>query len=469
MTNSIAKESWVTVEPIPRLMLAFMVPVLIGSVLQTCNGLVSALWVGNSLGSSALGAIGNIGALMVVLTGLLSGIGASASVMVGQAIGAGEQGRARQVIANGAIVYVGVSIALSVLGVVGARHVLGWMNTPAEVLPYAIQYLRWAFLGVPFACLSGFLLVVLRSAGDTRTPLKFLVLAIGLDAALHPLFMFGWGWIAPLGIAGSAIAGLVSEAIAAIGIIVYMYRVSHPMRLSRGELATFRIQPGLIRSIVRQGWPMSAQTLVASLSMVLMFGLVNSFGAKTTAAYSACFQLWAYVQIPIFALHGVVLAVASQNIGASRWDRIGTIARTGFFIHLALTGGLIILTFVLGKELFSLLLADDSEAIAIALHINMIAVWLHLFLGIFHVLCGIVRAAGAFIPALVIQIMSAWGVRVSFAYFFVNSWGADAIWMSFPLGAIASMSLMLAFYHFGDWRSGNQASLGWRSAVPTPK
>jgi len=200
--------------------------------------------------------------------------------------------------------------------------------------------------------------------------------------------------------------------------------------------------------------------IVISLSMIFMISLVNRFGSQTAAAYGACFQLWNYIQMPAFAVGAAVSSMASQNVGAKLWDRVSRTAVIGVAYNFLMTGGLVILIYLFNRGALGLFLPDDGDAIRIAQHINAIVVWSFVFFGVTFVISGVVRSTGAVIPPLVILFISMWLLRIPFAYLLVDSWGADAVWWSFPLGALASMILSLAYYRLGNWKNAHMLKVG---------
>ena len=145
--------------------------------------------------------------------------------------------------------------------------------------------------------------------------------------------------------------------------------------------------------------------------------------------------------------------MAAQNVGAGKWDRVHRVAMTGVGFNFLLTGVLVLTIYLFNRGALGLFLPADSDAIAIAQHINAIVVWSFMFFGVSFVLAGVMRSTGAVIPPLIILFIALWLVRIPFAYALVGRWQADAIWWSFPLGSLVSMSLSIAYYRYGNWRS----------------
>jgi putative MATE family efflux protein len=442
----------------------FSLPILAGNILQSLNGSVNAIWVGHYLGEAALTATSNANTILFFLLGTIFGVGMAASILVGQSIGAKNLDQAKRVVGTSVSFFVAMSVLAAALGFVFAPHLMQWMHTPADAQPLAVAYLRIIFLGLPSMYVLAFISMVLRGAGDTRTPFYFLLLNVLLDIALNPLFIFGWGPVPRMGIAGAATATLCAQTISVIVAVAYLYRSGHFLRIRRGEGHYLRIDRAILGALVGKGVPMGLQMVVMSLSMIALIALVNRFGSHTTAAYGACFQLWNYIQMPAFAIGMAVSSMCAQNVGAGRWDRISRIALAGIGYNLLMTGTMVTLVYLFDRPALGLFLPADGIAIGIAQHVNAIVVWSFLFFGISLVLGGVMRSTGAVIPPLVILFLALWVVRIPFAYAMVGRWQADAIWWSFPLGSLISMSLSIVYFRYGNWRSARMLA-----AQPSPQ
>jgi Na+-driven multidrug efflux pump len=166
----------------------------------------------------------------------------------------------------------------------------------------------------------------------------------------------------------------------------------------------------LVRLLVTKGIPMGLQMFVVSSSIVALTSLANRFGSQETAAFNAALQLWNYVQMPALAISGAVSSMAAQNVGARKWDRVGTVALSG-------------------------------------------VLWSFAFFGMSMVLFGVVRATGALMPPRCMLVTSLWCMRVPFAYLMLNYWQAEAIWWSFALASLTSLVMATGYYRFGGWRT----------------
>jgi Na+-driven multidrug efflux pump len=203
---------------------------------------------------------------------------------------------------------------------------------------------------------------------------------------------------------------------------------------------------------------MGLQMIVISISALALVGMVNREGVDTTAAFGVAMQLWTYVQMPAMALGAAVSAMASQNIGARKWDRVGRITKVGIVQSVLITGILIVLMTLADRTVLSLFMGPDSPALPIARHIHLLATWNFLLFGVMMVLFATVRANGAVWAPLIILTVGLIPVRFGWI-FATHRWlGADAIWTSFPATSLINLALAVAYYLRGGWRKARMAS-----------
>jgi len=438
--------------PIGKTLLAFAVPTLLASILQSLNGSINTIWVGRFLGEDALAATSNANLVMFLLMAFVFGFGMAATVMIGQSFGRRDLDGARRVVGTAIGGFLPVSAAIAILGWIGAPALLRLLAMPPDALPLALAYLRVIFLAMPAILIMIVLMMGLRGSGDAMTPLWFMILAVILDAGLNPVFILGLGRAPELGIAGSATATVIANYGSLAGLIFYIYRRDLPLRLRGAELRYLRPDPAILRTIVTKGLPMGLQMIVISSSALATIGLVNREGVATTAAFGVAMQLWTYLQMPAMALGAAVSAMAAQNIGAGKWERVGRITGSGIGYNLLITGLLVVLLAIADRPALALFLGGDSPALPIARHIQLLATWSFLLFGVTIIIFGTVRANGAVIGPLVILTIGLFPVRLGFALGAYGWLGADALWLSFPVASFANMAMALAFYWHGGWR-----------------
>ncbi|MCL6698153.1 MATE family efflux transporter [Sphingomonas sp. NSE70-1] len=436
-------------------LLRFALPTLASSILQSLNGTINAIWVGQFLGEDALAATSNANIVMFLLTAFVFGFGMASTILIGQSWGRRDLDGARRIFgtAGGAFLFVTILIAAAGYGWSGS--ILALLGTPAGAAPLALDYLQVIFLAMPALLLLTLLMMALRGSGDSMSPLWFMIVAVVLDSGLNPVFILGLGPAPEMGIAGSATATLIANYTALIGMIIYLYLKDLPLRLRGKELRYLLPSGEILKTIVAKGLPMGIQMIVISLSALALIGFVNREGVDTAAAFGVAMQLWTYVQMPAMALGAAVSAMAAQNIGANKWDRVGQITRSGVIYTVAITAVLIVVLTLSDNAVLGLFMGSDSPALPIARHIHMLATWNFLLFGVTMVLFGTVRANGAVWGPLAILCVGLVPIRFGFIFAGYPALDADAIWLSFPVSSAVNLLLAAAFYAHGGWRKAH--------------
>jgi len=437
---------------IGRTLLMFALPTLASSIVQSLNGTINAIWVGRFLGENALAATSNANIVMFLLISFVFGFGMAATILVGQAMGRKDVDEARRVVGTTAGAFLLISAVVAAAGWFLSPAILTLLGTPGPAAPLALAYLRVIFLAMPALLLLTMLMMSLRGAGDSMTPLWFMLVAVILDSGLNPVFILGLGPAPAMGIAGSAIATLIANFAALIGLLAFIYFRDLPLRLRGTEFRYLWCDLALLKTIIVKGFPMGIQMIVISLSALALVGMVNAHGVATAAAFGVAMQLWTYVQMPAMALGAAVSAMVAQNIGAGLWDRVSAITRSGILYSVLITTVLVVLMTVSDKSVMALFMGGNSPALPIARHIHLVATWNFILFGITMVLFATVRANGAVWAPLIILCIGLVPVRFGFI-FGADQWlGADAIWWSFPVSSFANLALSLAYYLQGGWK-----------------
>jgi putative MATE family efflux protein len=448
--------------PILRTLIAFALPTLASNVVQSLNGSINAVWVGRLLGKTGLAATSNANLIMFMVFSLIFGFGMATTVLIGQTMGRRDIDGMRRTLGAGVGLFLAIGLGVTVLGWFEAPALLQLLGTPADVYARGLAYTRVMFLGLPAGLLTVYLQMALRGMGDSRTPLLFILPSALIDVGLNPVLILGLGPAPRLGIAGSAAAGVTASYVTLVLLLGYIYRRNLPMRLRGAEWRYLLPAPNLVLSIVRMGAPMGLQMIVTAGSALTMMGLVNHQGTNTVAAYGATNQLWTYIQMPAIAVGMAVSAMAAQNIGAGRWDRINRIAIAGVAINLLMTIALVVSVTLPDRAVLSLFLGRDAAAIDVARHINLLSSWSFSLLGVTMVLSAVPRANGATLAPLVIITLTLIPGRLGFVYLLTPILGAEALWWSFPAGSAIGVILTALYYYYGGWRNIRVL------ALPTP-
>ena len=439
--------------PITPTLARFALPLLVTNFLHSISGTWGAIWVGQVLGANALTAVVTANVIMFMVMGSAMGIGTAAGVAIGQSLGAGDLRAVKRVAGSAVAFIIGLSLALAGAGWLLAPAIVDGIGTPAAARGFAITHLRFTCLAMPSIFTYIVMMMMLRATGDARTPFRFTLLWIGGTMVLTPLLLTGAFGLPGLGIASLGLAALLANGLALGTLVGYVYLKRSPIALHGEDLQHLRPDPVLLRLLVKRGVPLALEAILVQGAYFVLLSSVNSHGAATAAAYAAAAQLWGYVQLPSNALAAAMTAMAAMNIGADRWDRVEKIALRGCGLSFAVSVAATALLYALGDAPLRLFVPAGGEVLAIAWHINLIALWGWIALSATMGLFGIMRANGAMLAPMLIFALTMWVFRVPFALGLQPLLGASAIWWSFPFGTVCSALAAWGWYRWGGWRN----------------
>jgi len=436
--------------PLWQIYLIFLAPMVLSNFLQGFSGTLNGIYIGQMLGTHALAAVSGMFPVLFFFIALVIGLGAGASVLIGQAWGAGETSMVKQI--TGATLTLGALVGLiaAVLGSVFARPAMQALGTPADVLDEAVGYAQVMMLILPLLMVFILFTQLLRGVSDTLSPLLALMVSTAVGLLLTPALIKGWVGLAPMGIQSAALAGLVGNLLA---MLFLGYRLRHKnsvMAPDRELWAALRLNREILGKVLRIGLPTGVQMVVLSLSELVILALVNSHGSQATAAYGAVTQIVNYVQFPALSIAITASILGAQAIGAGHLERIGPILRTGMLINLCLTGALIVLGYALSDWLLGLFITDVDARIR-GEHLLHIMLWSILVFGFQAVIGGIMRASGVVLVPMGITIFCVLCIELPVAYALNAHFGLEGVWMAFPVTYLAMLGLQTAYYRL-VWR-----------------
>jgi putative MATE family efflux protein len=438
--------------PILRTLLAFSIPMLISSVLQTLNGSINAIWVGRLLGESALSATANANILMFMLIALVIGFGTATTVRVGQFFGAHDIPAARANFGTGVGFCIILGLITAVVGWIFSADILAALGTPEASAELALAYLQVVFITIPFGVVSMMVSMGMRGAGDSKTPLYAMILTAAVDVVLNPVLIMGLDPLPEMGIAGSALATAVANLAGLVYQLWRIYAQDLPLRLRGPELRYLIPQGAALRYIVTKGIPMGAQMLLVSSAGLVMIGLVNREGLNASAAYGASLQMWNYLQMPAFALSTAVSAMVAQALGAGNHQRVGDVTRIGLVATLTMSAVLAVLIILADHPLLALFLGYGSPAMPIAEHMQLICTGSFVIMCVSMILSGTMRAYGAVVAPMVIMFVALYPARLGFYFLAYPRIGSEAVWWAYPAGSVVAATMTVVYYRSGKWR-----------------
>lgn len=341
-----------------KLIFGFAIPMFLGLLFQQFYSMVDTLIVGRFLGVNPLAGVGSTTSLNFMVLGFCMGVCNGFAIPVAQMFGAKEEHRLRRYVTNGAWLCIVFSIVMTLVVVAVCRPVLVLMQTPEEIFEYAYVYIVIVFWGIPCTFLYNILAAIIRSLGDSKTPVIFLAISSGINIVLDLVFVLVFG----MGVEGPAIATVLAQGVSGIICLWYMYRKFPVLHASREE---WRPEFSYMGKLCYIGIPMGLQYSVTAIGTLVLQAAVNGLGAAVVAGVTAGQKINAFIQCPLEALGQTMAPYAGQNMGAEKYDRIGKGLKSAVGMGFAVSVLCFVLAIFFGKQL-TMLFVDASETTIIS-------------------------------------------------------------------------------------------------------
>lgn len=436
--------------PLWKAFLFFLAPMLLGNILQSLSGTLNNVYVGQMLGVGALAAVSSFFPLMFFFIAFMIGLGAGASVLIGQAWGARDTGQVKAIAGTTLTVGFAFGLLVALFGGAFTTPLLVALGTPADILPDATRYARIMLIAMPGLFIFLLSTAMLRGVGDTVTPLFTLAISTCIGLLITPALIRGWGGLPPMGVASGAVATVIAFVIATTWLGFRLRRQRSPLAPDADLARHLRVDPQILRSVLKIGVPTGVQMIVISLAEIALLSMVNSYGSNATAAYGAVNQVVAYVQFPAISIAITSSILGAQAIGAGHVDKLGGIARTGLLMNLVLTGSLVLLGYLFSRPLMGFFITS-APVLELAQTLLHIMLWSSVIFGMASVLSGVMRASGSVLVPTAISIFCIAAVEVPVAWFLSHRIGINGIWTAYPVAFIAMLMLQSAYYRL-VWR-----------------
>lgn len=448
---------------IPKHLLAFALPMLIGNALQALYNTVDSFWVGRYLGANALAAVSVSFPVTFILISLVMGITMATTVLVSQYYGARDEAMVKRVVSNSiAMLAVGAG-AVSVLGVIFSRPILTLINTPPELMDQAVAYLNVILGGLVFAFGYNVFSAILRGLGDSRTPLLFLIYATVTNIILDPLMIFGIGPFPKMGVVGAAWATIIAQALSTALAIRHLNRQNHLIQVNWRE---FRFDRKLIGLTIKIGLPAGVQQTLVSLGMTVVMSIINRFGADVVAAFGAGSRLDQFANMPAMSIGLAVSALVGQNLGAGKDERVKEVVKWGAITAASMASVVALTAFFAPKLLISLFLKEPAVLAAGAQYLRIIA-FSYIPFAIMFTTTGVMRGAGDSVPTMVFSLVSLWIVRVPLASYLSGRIGINGVWIAMVVSSVIGLAMSYGYYLTGRWKRAAVVH-GPRGGIPEP-
>ncbi len=431
--------------PLWKTFIAFLAPMLLSNILQSLSGTLNNVYVGQMIGVGALAAVSSFFPILFFFIAFTIGLGAGASVLIGQAWGARDIGKVKSVAGTTLTVGVAFGVLVAIFGGTFTGPMLKALGTPADILADATLYARIMMLAGPGLFMFLLSTAMLRGVGDTVTPLYTLLISTVVGLLVTPALIRGWGGLPQLGVASGAVASVLSMLVAMVWLAFRLRKIKSPLAPDAEFFQKLRINLPILKTVLKVGVPTGVQMIVISLAEVALLSMVNSYGSNATAAYGAVNQVVAYVQFPAISIAITASILGAQAIGAGRSDKLGAIARTGLLMNLVLTGVLVVLGYLFSRHLMGFFITS-GPVIDLAQTLLHIMLWSSIIFGMASVLSGIMRASGSVLVPTAISILCIALVEVPVAWFMSHRIGINGIWIAYPAAFIAMLGLQTAYY-----------------------
>lgn len=430
-----------------KLILSFSVPMLIGNIFQQVYNFVDAAVVGKFVGAQALAAVGSTGTIFAVMICLMMGLTSGAGIIISQCFGKRDFQEMRTTVTGLIYTVLALSFVTSVAGVIFSRPILLLLNTPANVIDDAVKYVNIIFVFTIGTAMYNGSSAVLRSLGDSRTPLYALILSSILNVGLDLLFVV----VFRLGVTGAAYATVISQIISSFYCIVHIVRYREQLNLDGINLKTTKRAIG---RIFRTGIPSALESCLISLGTMSVQRLVNSFGSITMAGYTAAIKIDSIAIAPICSIGSALSVFSGQNIGAGRIDRI----KKGLYQTLLSLIGICVVLAVLivlfRRQMLGLFLDSDNASLAIDIgsqYLTIVCV-AYIVAAVMRTYLNVLRGAGDVNTSAIAGVLELAG-RIMFAYILVKPFGSTGIWIATPLAWAMGASVPLVRYYSGKWKT----------------
>ncbi len=428
-----------------QLILKFSIPMLIGNLFQQLYNTVDAIVVGNYEGKDALAAVGATGSLNFLIFALSLGLAAGVSIVISQFFGAKDEDNVKKSFATAAYTILGASVIMGIIGFLSSRYLLELLNTPPNIIDQSEIYMKICCIGIIGVGAYNGIASILRALGDSKTPLFFLIIACLINIVLDLVFVI----IFHMGVAGVAIATVISQVFAAIGCITYALAKVNILRM---PLTDFRPDKQIFKKCLALGFPVALQNSFVSCSTMAMQSVINSYGDTIIAAATAANRIEQLILQPGMSLGVAVATFTGQNIGAGSINRVkkGFVASSKIIIIFSVMMFPII--YFGGKYIMDLFTsADDLDVMKIGIEALRVTCFFYVFVGMIFVTRNLLSGAGD-VKIPMFMGLTEIVCRVLFATLLSARFGYRGIWWATGLTWFVTSIVGCIRYFSGKWK-----------------
>lgn len=434
-------------------LLLFFFPILLGSFFQQMYNTVDTIIVGRFVGTGALAAVGASGPILSLINGFFLGVSTGATVILSQYCGASDREGISKALHTGIALALTLGLIITLMGIVLAPKILRLIGTPESCLDDAVLYCRILFGGAVFSMLYNMGSGILRAMGDSRRPMIFLMICCGVNIAADLVLVWGLH----MGVAGAALATVLSQAFSAGLVLITLLRQKEEARL---ELRKIRFHGRLLGSILQIGIPAGIQLMMFDFSNLIVQSSINSFGEAAVAAWVAFGKADGITWMISGAFGVSVTTFVGQNFGAQKYDRMRRSVWVCMGLSVTLVGALSVLEFTFREPLLGLF-TTDPEVIAVGAEMMAKIVLFNAVFMPIEVFAGTMRGTGYALPPTIIMCLCICLVRILWVSLVVSRVHTIAmLCLAYPISWILCASVFAAVYFRGNWLRSRIAALG---------
>lgn len=422
-------------------LVSFSIPLMLSGILQLLFNAVDIIVVGQFTGNEALAAVGSTTALINVFVNLFIGISLGASVLAARFYATGQEKEMSETVHTSITLALISGIAMGIIGVIAAKGALELMDTPDNVLNLSTLYMRIYFMGMPFFMLYNYGAAILRAVGDTKRPLLFLIISGATNVVLNLLLVIQFH----LGVAGVAIATVISQCISCILVLrcLYLSDGSYQLRFNKLGMKT-----RYVKQIFQIGIPAGIQSTIINFSNVLLQSSVNSFGSIAMAGYTAANNILGFLYVSVNSITQACMSFTSQNYGVRKFKRMDKVLLECLgltvIVALVLGGG----SYLFGAELMHIY-TKSTNVIECGIDIMLYTTVTYFLCGIMDLLPGALRGMGHSTVPMILSVIGTVGTRIVWIYvIFPCHRSLDFLFISYPVSWLLTIVMQVICFYF---------------------
>ena len=422
-------------------LVSFSIPLMLSGILQLLFNAVDIIVVGQFTGNEALAAVGSTTALINVFVNLFIGISLGASVLAARFYATGQEKEMSETVHTSITLALISGIAMGIIVVIAAKGALELMDTPDNVLNLSTLYMRIYFMGMPFFMLYNYGAAILRAVGDTKRPLLFLIISGATNVVLNLLLVIQFH----LGVAGVAIATVISQCISCILVLrcLYLSDGSYQLRFNKLGMKT-----RYVKQIFQIGIPAGIQSTIINFSNVLLQSSVNSFGSVAMAGYTAANNILGFLYVSVNSITQACMSFTSQNYGVRKFKRMDKVLLECLgltvIVALVLGGG----SYLFGAELMHIY-TKSTKVIECGVDIMLYTTVTYFLCGIMDLLPGALRGMGHSTVPMILSVIGTVGTRIVWIYvIFPCHRSLDFLFISYPVSWLLTIVMQVICFYF---------------------